>query len=197
MSEIDPAPQPGAEKLAEPMRSRWSVSVFDATHELSGDEIDLLLTAAQWAPSSGNMQPWRFAVLPRGRAGHEKLLPTLSRGNSGWVPRASAVFLTVAELGDDGDATVPVYVTGQAAAHLTLQAHAMGLHAHQFVGFDHDAAAAAFGVPETHRLVAGIAVGRHGDPSEVPERDAEREQRPRTRKPLEEITFGASWSEPR
>jgi len=32
---------------------------------------------------------------------------------------------------------------GQAAAHLTFQARAMGLHAHQFAGFDHDALAEA------------------------------------------------------
>jgi len=33
------APQPTAEVLDEPMRSRWSPSVFDADHTLSREEV--------------------------------------------------------------------------------------------------------------------------------------------------------------
>ena len=56
------------------------------------------------------------------------------------------------------------YDTGQAAAHLTLQARAMGLHAHQFAGFDKAAVADELGVPAYYKLMAGIAVGVPGDP---------------------------------
>ncbi len=183
--------------IAEPLRSRWSPSVFDAEHELSAAETTRLLEAAQWAPSSGNRQPWRYVVAPRGSAAHQVLVPHLSRGNSGWVPRASAVFLSVVVLGQDGnqlsDLLVPVHDVGQASAHLTLQARAMGLHAHQFGGFDHDAVAAGLGVPADARVLAGIAVGRRGDPAEVPARDAEREHRVRARRPLAETAYDAQW----
>ena len=54
--------------LAEPMRSRWSTRVFDADHELGDDELELLLRAAQWAPSWGNLQPWALVVARRGGA---------------------------------------------------------------------------------------------------------------------------------
>lgn len=181
--------------IAEPLRSRWSPSVFDATHELTDAEITRLLEAAQWAPSSGNRQPWRYVVAQRGSAQHAAFVPHLSRGNSGWVPRASVVFLSVVELGQDGvelsDVLIPTHDVGQASAHLTLQAQAMGLHAHQFGGFDHDAAAAALGIPDTARLLAGIAVGVRGNPAEVSERDAERDHRERHRRPLAETAYGA------
>lgn len=192
------APRSGAERLAEPMRSRWSPSVYDATHLLEREEVELLLTAAQWAPSAGNRQPWRYGVAPRGSVAHKQIVPALSRGNSGWAPRASLLLVAVAEVGD-GDPTYPLFGLGQATAHLTLQAHAMGLHAHQFAGFDREAVAEVFGVPATHRVVAGIAVGRHAAGSdsvgraEVDPRDAEREHRPRARKTLEEISFGEAW----
>lgn len=183
--------------IAEPLRSRWSPSVFDAEHELADTEITRLLEAAQWAPSSGNRQPWRYVVATRGSAAHQALVPHLSRGNSGWVPRASVVFLSVAVLGQDGtelsDLLVPLHDVGQASAHLTLQARAMGLHAHQFGGFDHDAVAAALGIPADARLVAGIAVGVRGNPAEVPERDAEREHRVRQRRPLAETAYDERW----
>lgn len=204
--ETDPAvhaPRPGAEALAEPLRSRWSPSIFDAGHRLGTEEVTTLLHAAQWAPSHGNLQPWRFVVCERGDAAHQALVAHLTRGNAGWVPRASVVFLTATQVADPpvpedkpNDAVTNLYCAGQAAAHLSLQAHAMGLWAHQFKGFDRDAVADGLGLPAYWRIVAGIAVGVRGNPAEVPERDQQREQRERTRLPLAEIAYGAAWGEP-
>lgn len=186
--------------IAEPLRSRWSPSVFDAAHELSDEQVTRLLEAAQWAPSGGNRQPWRFLVATRGSAAHAALVRHLSRGNSGWVPRAAVVFLAVAVLAEEGEEpggpTYPIYGLSQAAAHLTLQARAMDLHAHQFAGFDHRGVADELGVPPHARLVVGIAVGARGNPDDVDPRDVEREQRERTRLPLVEVAYGDRWGEP-
>ena len=189
-------------RLAEPMRSRWSPSVFDDSHVLEPDDIVLLLTAARWAPSCGNAQPAHFVVAERGSPSHRVLVPHLSRGNSGWVPRASLVLLVGAqfapdEKGEGGYKPAHAdYDTGQAAAHVTLQARAMGLQAHQFAGFDREAVAAELGVPAHVRLLAGIAIGVRGDPADVPERDAERENRVRRREPLAARAHGDRWDTP-
>ena len=188
--------------LAEPMRSRWSASVLDDTHVLHRDQVVLLLTAARWAPSCGNAQPAHLIVAERGSPSHQVLVPHLSPGNSGWVPRASVVLLVGAqfapdELGEGGYKPAHAdYDTGQAAAHVTLQARAMGLEAHQFAGFDRVAVAAELGVPAYVRLLAGIAIGVRGDPAEVPERDAEREHRVRRRGPLGARVHGDRWGAP-
>lgn len=187
--------------IAEPLQSRWSPSIFDAEHTLSSEEITRLLEAAQWAPSAGNRQPWRYLVAVRGSATHDAFVPHLSRGNSGWVPRASVVLISVAMLAEEGeepgDVTYPAHDVGQATAHLTLQARAMGLHAHQFAGFDHDAVAEALGVPPHAKVIAAVAVGVRGNPAEVSERDAEREHKERNRRPLTETAFtrwGEAWA---
>ncbi|GAA1513406.1 nitroreductase family protein [Nocardioides humi] len=187
--------------IAEPLHSRWSPSVFDAGHVLTDEQLSRLLEAAQWAPSAGNRQPWRYLVAVRGSATHDVLVRHLSRGNSGWVPRAAAVLVSVAVVAEEGeepgDPTIPAHDVGQASAHVSLQARAMGLHAHQFAGFDHDAVAAELGVPPHAKVVAAIAVGRRGNPAEVPERDAERDHRVRRRRPLEETAFtrwGEAWA---
>lgn len=198
---------PDAVSLAEPLRSRWSPSVFDPDHTLSSTEIETLLRAAQWSPSAGNGQPWAYVVAPRGSAAHDVLLPHLSRGNSGWVPRASLVLLAATQVAPDPDGNGPKngdyarYDLGQASAHVTLQARSMGLHAHQFAGFDQGAVSAELGVPEHYALMVGIAVGVHlasADDDEsrsISPADREREQRPRERKPLEQIAFGSRWGE--
>ena len=192
----------GQEQLAEPMRSRWSPSVFDDGHVLDADQLRRLLAAAQWAPSCGNAQPAAFVVAERGDESHEVLVRHLSRGNASWVPRASAVLLVAAQLAPDeaGEGGYKPfhaeYDTGQAAAHLTLQARAMGLHAHQFAGFDKTAVAEELGVPAYYRLMAGIAVGVPGDPADVSERDREREHKVRRRRPLEAVAHGPRWGVP-
>jgi nitroreductase len=196
------APQPGAEDLSEPLRSRWSPSVYDDEHTLDRTEIDQLLHAAQWSPSAGNSQPWVFFVCERGSVNHKRLLAHLSRGNSGWVPRASVVFVTAAHVSTGADEDAPAYSdyalydVGQAAAHLTLQARSMGLHSHQFAGFDHEALAEELDLPATHVLLTGIAVGVQGDPADVDERTAARDHRVRERHDLAEIARTGTWTEP-
>lgn len=196
------APGAGAEGLTDHLRERWSISVFDAEHRLSRDQIDTLLHAAQWAPSAGNGQPWAFIVAERGNAAHRALVAHLSRGNSGWVPRASVVFLALTQIAPDPEGNGPKWATysyydlGQAAAHLTVQAVSLGLWVHQFAGFDHEAVAADLGVPPHFQLMTGIAVGVRGNPAEVSPDDVAREERDRIRKPLDQFTYGERWGEP-
>lgn len=184
------------------LRERRSPSVFDPRHELPDVDLTSLLEAARWSPSCGNAQPWAFMVGRRGDATHRHLLAALSRGNSGWVPSASVVLVSMARTTSDRKpmfADYARYDLGQAVAHLCLQAASMRLGVHQFAGFDHDALAAAYSVPPEWTVMSGIAIGR---PWPVDERDgvdpstAEREQRERKRKPLSELAFGGSFREP-
>ncbi|MDP3890470.1 nitroreductase family protein [Nocardioides sp.] len=186
------------------LASRWSPSIFDPRHELARADLELLLTAARWAPSSGNTQPWSFLVGLRGDPTHRMVVESLSRGNSGWAPPASALLVALAQVAEDPDApggkggigTYAEYALGQAVAHLTVQARAMGLHTHQFAGFDHDRIANEAQVPAHVKVVVGIAVGRHGDPATAEDSLVEREARPRSRKPLEAFVFAGRWGRP-
>ncbi|MBO1754030.1 nitroreductase family protein [Allobranchiibius sp. CTAmp26] len=184
------------------LRERRSPSVFDPAHELSDDQLASLLEAARWAPSNGNAQPWAFVVARRGDAAHGVLVGALSRGNSGWLPPASVVLVTLARTTPEHKPALADYARydlGQAVAHLCVQAASMGLGVHQFGGFDHDALAAAYEVPDEWSVVSGVAVGR---PWPVDERTgvdpstAERELRERRRKPLSELAFGTRFGEP-
>ena len=198
-------PQPDTEdqlSLAEPMRSRWSSRLLDDRHELADGDLELLLQAARWAPSWGNLQPWAFVVAGRGGPAHAALLSRLRRGNTTWVPRASVVLVTAAQVAprheEDGfkGEHWACYDLGQAAAHLTLQATAMGLQAHPFAGFDKDGLAEDLRVPPEFRVMTAIAIGRHGDPGDVSDRDREKEQRPRVRKDLSEFVYVDGWGHP-
>jgi nitroreductase len=170
---------------------RRSPRGFAPDRPVPADTLTTLLEAARWAPSANNSQPWRFGVARRGEPAFDALAAALAPGNHVWARHAGALVLlaaqTVAE--DGGERRWAVYDTGQAAAHLTVQAQAEGLSVHQMGGFDAAAAAAVFGLDEHVRPVVVLAVGWHDPAADLPEPYASRERAPRVRRPLEELVL--------
>ncbi len=82
---------------------------------------------------------------------------------------------------------------GAAVSELAIQATALGLFIHQMAGFDVPKAKEVYGIAEGYEPVAAIALGYIGNPETLSERLLQREQAPRTRKPLEEFVFSGSW----
>ena len=50
--------------------------MYDETHKISHEEMLTMIQEATTAPSSVNMQPWRFVVV-ESEAGKEKLKPLI------------------------------------------------------------------------------------------------------------------------
>jgi nitroreductase len=175
------------------LEQRRSTRAFDPVHEIGDAEARLLLEAARWAPSANNVQPWRFLPVRRGTEAFDRLFATLAPGNQAWVGAASMLLLAAAETVDGEGRTQPWahYDLGQAVAHLSVQAEALGLAVHQLGGFDAPGAARAFSLPETLVPTVVVAVGVHGADVQLPSPYAERERAPRTRRPLSELVLPA------
>lgn len=193
-------PDVASPALTDLLIERWSPRAWDDQHTLTQADLHLLLEAARWAPSSGNSQPWSFIVGLRGDETFTAFYEHLSRGNKAWAGRASALIVAIRQLESGPDHELPwagysQYDLGQAAAHLTVQAHALGLHVHQFAGFDHAAVQEHFGVPAHWEVSTGIAIGVPGDPSVLDEATRAKEEAPRTRRPLEEFVFTGRWGQ--
>ena len=146
------------------LAGRWSPTTFDASHELAASEIEALLEAARWAPSAGNSQPWAFIVGRRGDATHARLVQYLARSSAAWAPAASLLVANLAHrYVEDTDweySEFSLYDLGQAVAHLTVQAQALGLHVRQFRAFDRAGLAGEFAVPQHWEVTTMAAVGR-------------------------------------
>ncbi len=171
------------------LAGRWSTRAYDARHRLGDDQVTAMLEAFRWTPSASNTQPWRLAVTHRGTAAHAAVLDALAPGNRMWAHAASAlVVVAAATLGPDGDERPwAVYDTGQAVAHLTVQAEHEGLSVHQLGGFDRDAVRAVLDAPGHVEPVVVLAVGRHDPAAPLDEPFAARETAERTRVPLEDL----------
>jgi nitroreductase len=146
------------------LAGRWSPARFDPEHVVSEAELASLVEAARWAPSAGNSQPWSFLAGRRGDPVHARLVRHLAGSSARWVPDAG---LLVANLChryvEDTDwdySEFALYDLGQAVAHMTVQAQAIGLSARQFWAFDRDGVAAEFGVPAYWEVTTMTAFGQ-------------------------------------
>ncbi|GAA0554561.1 nitroreductase family protein [Paractinoplanes ferrugineus] len=151
-------------KLHPLLATRWSPTTFDPGFELDADQTELLVEAARWAPSAGNSQPWAFIVSRRGDDTHRRLVRHLAASSSRWAPSASVLVANLAHRYVDGTdweySEFALYDLGQAVAHMTIQAQALGLFARQFRAFDRSALAHEFGVPPHWEVTTMSAFGR-------------------------------------
>ena len=88
---------------------------------------------------------------------------------------------------------VHLFDCGNAFENLALQGTAMGLVVHGMQGFDFDRARTSLGVPDDYAVAAMFAVGRPGDPTDLPEELRQREK-PSGRKAVSEIICEGSFA---
>jgi nitroreductase len=174
------------------LSTRWSPTTFDEAHVASSSDVEVLLEAARWAPSAGNSQPWAFIVGRRGDRTHQRLVRHLARSSAPWASTASLLVANLAHRlveGTDWEySEFSSYDLGQAVAHMTFQAAAIGLSVRQFRAFDRTALAAEFGVP-THWEITTMAAFGRVPPATTQRSPAQAGPRPRERHPLSDIRW--------
>lgn len=177
---------------------RWSPRALDDSGEVTHDQLRALLEAARWAPSFGNTQPARYLAGLRGDDTFHRILGTLTERNRSWAHRAGALLIGFAVTHNEkGEIPYAEYGLGLAGQNLVLQAVAEGLVAHQMAGFDAEAVAREFTLPDNVRPLVAIAVGHLGEPEVLgDERGIDRETAPRERLPLGETAFTGDWGTP-
>ncbi|MEO8907162.1 MAG: nitroreductase family protein [Microbacteriaceae bacterium] len=175
--------------IDEVLAERWSPRSYEASAPLDEQKLTAALEAARWAPSAGNSQPSRFIVARRGSGAFDAIVANLMGFNSVWATSAGALIVGVAEVTDADGKPRPwaKYDLGQALAHLSVQAHADGLHVHQMGGFIADGLRDAFSIDERFEPVSVAAIGVLASADALPEALREREVAPRTRLPLSEL----------
>jgi nitroreductase len=176
---------------------RWSPRSF-ADKPVSSEDLTRIFTAASWAASSSNEQPWRFFVGKKGDPTYAKIFDALVEFNQAWAKTAPILILSVGKKTFTKNGLENPYAlhdTGAASATMSLEATALGLHTHGMGGFDRDKARANLEVPEAFDLGAVWALGYLGDPSALPDSMKEMELAPRQRNPLFEFVFEV-WQKP-
>jgi nitroreductase len=166
---------------------RWSSRALSG-EALPEEELLTLFEAARWAPSSGNSQPWRILYARRETAHWPLFFGLLNERNQEWCRNASALLVLTSRTAQEATGRPLVthaYDTGAFWMSMALQGWLKGLVVHGMSGFDYARARAVLAIPEEFHVNAMAAVGKPGNPDDLPEHHRSREI-PSARKPIAE-----------
>lgn len=168
-------------------------SVFSFSEKrVEKEKIAALFQAAHLAPSSMNVQPWRYIYAEKNENTYDLLFETLMPGNKKWVSAAPLLVLSLAQAEYEFNGKIyknkhAWHDTGMANALLMLQAVNMNLVVHPMGGFDSEKIKQNVHIDFPFEPVALIAIGYKGDESTLPDDLLKHQQAPRLRKPMNEI----------
>lgn len=178
---------------------RWSPRAFTA-EPIPDAVLMSCFEAARWAPSSYNIQPWRFVYGRRDTAAFAPILDALMPFNQAWAKEAAALVAVLAKktwVPPGKSVAEPVgsasFDTGAAWSAFALQATLSGWSTHAMGGFDRDKLRSALGIPEDVSMECVVAIGKRGDAASLPEALRPREV-PSPRRPLAESIAEGRYS---
>lgn len=174
---------------------RWSPRAMSG-ELLTERELLTLFEAARWAPSTYNEQEWRFLYATRDGVHWQTFFDLLVPANQVWCRQAAVLVVVLSHrVFERNGQPNPVHTfdAGAAFENLALQGAAMGLVVHGMAGFDRETARAVLAVPEEYAIEAMIALGRPGDPDQLPPELRAREV-PSGRKPVGDIAREGKFS---
>ena len=169
--------------------NRWSPRAF-SSEPVDEETLSRVFEAARWAPSSFNEQPWRF-IVARKADDRARFVEFLMPANQLWAKHAPVLILVITKktfTHNGSPNAVCEFDAGCAWGYLSLAAYQNGLITHGMAGFYRDQARTALGIPDDYEPLAVIALGKHGDPSQLPDNVRAREV-PSGRRPIGESVF--------
>lgn len=172
--------------------NRWSPRAF-STKTVEPELIWRVLEAAGWAPSGGNLQPWRY-IIARSEEDKKKFKSFINDGNWAWCQYAPVLILLTAQTvrGEGKSNRTAMLDAGASWAYLALEAMHQGLIAHAMGGFQPDKAKEILRIPDDYEPCIVIALGYQGDKEHLQEKDRVREI-PSQRKSIQETVFEGAF----
>lgn len=166
--------------IFELIKKRRSVRKYDSAKPVSDEQINKILEAAVWAPSSGNTQCWRFFVVRNPKVKEDL---AIKAGHQPFITDAPVLIVVAADLnhigrayGSRGRDTYALQDTAAAIQNIFLAATSLGLASCWVGAFDEAKAVQILKLPDGIRPVAMLPMGYPAaNPSSPP------------RKPLSEV----------
>ena len=149
-------------EVLEAIKSRRSIRKFQRRDILEGD-LKIILEAAIWAPSAGNLQPWEFIIIKNNDL--KRKIAMAAYGQM-WIAEAPVVIIVCANIprtsryyGERGRTLYCIQDTAAAIQNMLLAAHALGYGGCWVGAFSEEEVKRILEIPEHVRPVAIIPIG--------------------------------------
>lgn len=153
--------------------TRYSTRAFSKEQPTREAVLDIL-EAARFAPSSGNEQPWRFALGWKGSELHQRIFESLTEKNQAWNEKTPLFLVLIAKqrfTRIDKENRWANFDLGSAWGFMQVQAQHLGIATHAMAGFDAQELARRLALKEEFQPVVVVALGFYGDPANLSEKD--------------------------
>jgi len=157
------------------IKGRRSIREY-SKEEVLDDTVRMLIDAAGWAPSAGNLQPWDFIVV---RLNQQKKRLAKAAYNQQFIAEAPVVIVACtnpkrssSRYGLRGSSLYCLLDTALAVQNILLTAHSLGLGTCVIGAFDEKQVKKILKLPDDIRPVAIVPVGH---PVEKPKPPARRD----------------------
>jgi len=182
--------------INELLEKRWSPRAFKGK-AVEKDKLKKVFEAARWSASCFNEQPWRFIIGVKNKdKTYDNIFNSLAEGNQSWCKFAPVLILLASKKTftyNGKPNNWSAYDLGQAAAYISVQATAEGLHVHQMAGFNQSKVRVMFSVPEDFEIITAMAIGYIGDPEILPDELKKSELAERKRNQMNSQLFSVKW----
>ena len=159
-------------------------SLSFSNEKISGNELNILIEATKWAPSSRNLQPWRVVFVSSDSSSYNSLFDSLSDSNKEWAKDCTLFAVFCVE--DDKRLNKKFLDVGYAGQNLMLQSERIGIDTHPIGGWDEDKVKSSLKIPDENHVVFILAMGKKGNPDNLEDNLKERHNRERVRNSNEE-----------
>ena len=150
------------------IKKRRSIRAY-SKEKITKEELEKLIDAMRWAPSAGNIQPWKFIIVSNTEIKHKLSIAALDQM---FIEEAPIVVVVCANekdseggYGSRGKTLYCLQDTAAAIQNLLLAAYALGLGTCWIGAFNEEEVRRILNVPIGVRPVAIVPVGH---PSEKP-----------------------------
>ncbi|MEM9544860.1 MAG: nitroreductase family protein [Bacteroidota bacterium] len=170
---------------------RWSPLAF-SERRIEKDTMDELFTAASWAASAYNEQPWRYYYAQRGSQSFDDLWSCLAKGNQPWTRDAAILLVactTISFSANDKINSNASHDLGMANAQLLLQAVHRDIYGHLMAGFDKEKVTQYLNLDANTNVVCVGALGYMGTPEQLEGNYRTRELKARSRNSLDQFVI--------
>ncbi|MHC4223523.1 MAG: nitroreductase family protein [Planctomycetota bacterium] len=163
--------------LMDAIRERRSVRTF-RRKKIAPEELDLLIEALRWAPSSGNLQSRHFYFVREAKT--KRKLARIAWDQT-FISQAPLAVVACAddtieeEYEQRGVDLFCILDVAASIQNMLLAAHARGLASCWVAAFEEDEVSELLDIPPNLRPVSIVAVGYPGEDPEPPERIAPEE----------------------
>lgn len=159
-------------------------SVNFSPEEITSENIDSIIKASIWAPSSRNKQPWKIIAVRRNSKKFDQLVKSMSAGNQVMANNSGLILIFCTP--DESDFSPKTFLDiGFSGQNAMLRATELGLDTHPIGGWDEEKVKSVSNIPDNSRVAFLLIIGKPGKISDLDNELLDKHNKKRERNSLD------------